>query len=80
MQFLSVDYRLAPEHPYAIPQEDCYAAVVWLHEHAEELGVDNGQVMTIGDSTGGGLAAEVTLWARQRWTSDFETDSHLSDA
>ena len=63
---LSVDFRLPPEHPYPIPAEDCYAGLVWLAEHAEELGVDLNRIGVVGDSGGGGLAAGVTLMARDR--------------
>jgi acetyl esterase/lipase len=62
--FLSVDYRVAPEHPHPTPVEDCYAGLVWLHEHTEQLGVDARRVSVMGDSGGGGLAAGVTLLAR----------------
>jgi acetyl esterase/lipase len=64
--FLSVDYRVAPEHPHPTPVEDCYAGLTWLHEHADELHVDRQRIAIMGDSGGGGLAAGVTLLARDR--------------
>jgi len=40
VSMLAADYRLAPEHPYPVPVEDCYAGLSWLVEHTSELGVD----------------------------------------
>ncbi|MBQ3267040.1 MAG: alpha/beta hydrolase fold domain-containing protein [Atopobiaceae bacterium] len=58
------DYRLAPAHPYPAGLLDCYAALLWLQEHAEGLGVASDQLFVGGESAGGGLAAALCLLAR----------------
>ena len=63
---LSVHYRVAPEHPDLIPVEDCYTALVWLADHATGLGIDPARIAVMGGSAGGGLAAGVSLLARDR--------------
>ena len=61
---LSVDYRLAPEHPAPAAVDDAYAAFRWAHEHAADLGAIPGKVAVGGDSAGGNLAAVVSQLAR----------------
>ncbi|HUE07051.1 MAG TPA: alpha/beta hydrolase [Acidimicrobiales bacterium] len=63
---ISVQYRLAPETAYPGPVEDCYAALRWAHEHADEIGVDPTRLGIYGISAGGGLAAALALLVRDR--------------
>jgi acetyl esterase/lipase len=63
---VSVEYRLAPEHPDPAPVEDCYAGLVWTGKHAVELGIDPDRLILLGGSAGGGLAAGTALLARDR--------------
>lgn len=61
---VSVEYRLAPEATGTTPVDDCYQGLLWVAEHAAELGVDPTRIVVAGASAGGGLAAGVTLLAR----------------
>ena len=63
---VSVNYRLAPETVFPGAVEDCYAALAWLSDQAEALGVDPDRIVVSGESAGGGLAASLAILARDR--------------
>jgi acetyl esterase len=62
----SVDYRLAPEHPFPAGPNDCYATLAWIMNDAEALGIDKSRVAMGGASAGSGMAAGVALMNRDR--------------
>lgn len=69
---VSVDYRLAPEAPFPAALEDCYAALVWVADHGVERGLDSNRIAVGGLSGGGGLAAALSLYARDQGNSPVQ--------
>ena len=69
-QLVSVDYRLAPECAWPGALHDCYAALAWLHQQATTLGIDPARIAVTGESAGGGHAAALALYARDRQRQD----------
>jgi acetyl esterase len=61
---VSVDYRLAPEHPYPAAVEDAWTATLWVTEHAHEIGADTARMAVAGDSAGGNISAVMAQRAR----------------
>ena len=68
---VATDYRLAPEHPFPAPVEDCYAVTEWLADDPDAVDGD-GRLGVGGDSAGGTLAAAVTLLARERRAPELD--------
>ena len=60
------NYRLSKKHPYPAALHDCYASLIYLKEHADELGVRSDQIMVGGESAGGGMAAALCMLAHDR--------------
>lgn len=63
---LSVDYRLAPEHPFPAGLEDLYRVLKWVEQYAPDVNADPERIVVGGDSSGGNLAAAAALLARER--------------
>lgn len=91
---IAVNYQKAPEHPYPIPFDDCYATYLWVHENASNLGINAEKIGVGGDSAGGTLAAAVAQKTRDAsgphlayqlliypsTERNFDTSSYLSRA
>ena len=67
---VSLDYRLAPENKFPAAVDDAFTALLWLHQHASELGGDANRLAVAGDSAGGNLSAGVCA-ARPRLRADL---------
>ena len=63
---ISVEYRLAPEHPYPAQIEDVYSGLLWITDHAAELGLDPERIVAAGTSAGGGLTAALAAMVRDK--------------
>ena len=63
---VSVEYRLAPEHPHPAPVQDCYAALKWMAQNADDLAFDPNRLAVVGGSAGGGLTIATTMMARDK--------------
>lgn len=63
---LSVEYRLAPEHPFPAALDDARTGLIWLHDHATKVGIDAGRIAVRGVSAGGGIAAGLALSVRDK--------------
>lgn len=63
---ITVEYRLAPEHPWPAPMLDCWAGLQYVAEHAAELGIDSARLMVTGQSAGANLATQMAVMARDK--------------
>ncbi|MFD4638068.1 alpha/beta hydrolase [Lentzea sp. NPDC058436] len=64
---VAIEYRLAPEHRFPAPVDDAFATLAWVHENADELGIDPARVSIGGSSAGANIAAATALRARDEW-------------
>ena len=77
---VSVEYRLAPEHPWPAALRDAYDATRWLSTNAERFSGDGSRLAVAGDSAGGNLSATVSLLARERGMPDIDSQVLLYPA
>lgn len=77
---VSVEYRLAPGHPFPAGPDDCWAGLEWVSRHAGDLGIDAGRIMVAGQSAGGNLAAVMALRARDQASSGVRVCAQLIDS
>eukprot|EP00116_Pleurobrachia_bachei_P000021 sb/3460283/ len=75
---VSVEYRLAPEHPFPAALTDCYNALQWIYSNANSLGVADEQVFIAGDSAGGNLTAAVCLLHRDRQGKALDNETAVT--
>jgi acetyl esterase len=90
---ISVNYQKAPEHPFPIPFDDCYATLLWVIANATELNIDPRKIGVAGDSAGANLASGVAIKSRDNEIAlafqlliypcndrNFETESYIENA
>jgi len=78
VHIVSIDYRLAPEHPYPTPVEDCYSALLWVASSKEMLPfMDPQRLIVMGDSADANLAAAVSMLYRDRQPSGFHIQQQV---
>lgn len=63
---VAIEYRLAPEFPFPTPLQDCLKGLEWLYESLKLLGADKDRITIMGESAGGGLAASLNLYIKDK--------------
>lgn len=72
---IAIDYRLAPEHKFPIPLDDCYKAIKYLYRELSKMGIDDKKITVMGDSAGGNLAVAISLMAREK--KEFKIEKEI---